>query len=381
MPARIGINGFGRIGRLVLRAAFQDEGRDCTVVAVNDPMLDAAQAAFLAAHDSVHGPFPGSVEVDGNSLVVNGKQRVSFFTELNPSKVPWASAQVDIVVECSGKFLNTESAAGHLTGGGRDDAAPRTVVLSAPAKDEETPTLVMGVNHKTYEPGRHRVVSNASCTTNCLAPLVKVLDDAFGVETGLMCTIHAVTASQQVVDSPSKKSWRSGRCALSNIVPATTGAAVAVTKVLPSLKGKLTGSAYRVPVADVSLVDLVVRTRKPMSMQLLADAMRAAAGDGPLNGLLQVVDQPLVSSDFIGSPASAVVDLGACMVLEGDPHTAKVCAWYDNEWGYSCRMLDLAAYIHTQAAQRHASLATLGTVPRIAAARGSAREVAAQETK
>ena len=361
----LGINGFGRIGRLVLRAALRTPGVRC--VAVNDPVLSPEQAAYLFAYDSVHGRFDGKgathrtrsrdaaadrarrrvvvVEADtkgdvnkgGGALVVDG-QRIAFHAERDPSKIPWAAGGASrvIVVESSGVFVEGRAAAAHLNGGAAK------VIISAPAKDHETPVLVMGVNHESYDAKSMHVVSNASCTTNCLAPLAKAVHEAFGIEEGLMTTVHAATASQKVVDAPGgKKDWRAGRSALDNIIPASTGAATAVTRVLPMLQGRLNGMALRVPVSDVSVVDLTVRLAKDTTMEQMVAALRDAASRS--HGVLTVTDQPVVSSDFIGESASCVFDVQASMAL--NDRFFKLLAWYDNEYGYALRCVELAQFM------------------------------------
>jgi len=332
-PIRLGINGFGRIGRLVLRASLATPG--VSVVLVNDPFMPQLDyAKYLFTHDSVHGRFKGTVEVDGDALVVNGA-RVRFVAEREPSKIPWGAAGVETVAECTGVFTSSEKCRAHL------EAGAKRVIISAPASDD-TPTYVVGVNHASYDPAQ-RVVSNASCTTNCLAPLAKVLLDSFGVVEGLMTTVHAVTATQKTVDGPSgPKDWRGGRAAFSNIIPSSTGAAKAVGLVLPSLKGKLTGMAFRVPVADVSVVDLTVRLARPASYDEIKAAFKAAA-EGPLAGVMGYTEEEVVSSDFIGDTRSSIFDAKAGVALSGD--FVKLISWYDNETGFSFRLCELARHI------------------------------------
>lgn len=333
---KVGINGFGRIGRLVFRAA-ETNTPDVDVVAVNDPTLsDLAYARYLLTHDSVFGRFGGSVEVaDERTLRVDGRP-VAVSSETDPARVDWAAAGAEYVVDASGKFLRSEELRKHLTGGAYK------VIVTAPPKDPDIPTYVVGVNeHRYVADGAPDIVSNASCTTNCLAPLAKILDDAFGLRRGLMTTVHALTVSQPTVDAHHAKDWRRGRSAF-NIVPTSSGAAEALGKVLPSLDGKLTGFALRVPVPDVSVVDLTVLLDRPAPI----DAVRAAfkhAADGPMKGIVSYVDEPAVSSDFIGESASCVFDASACVAL--DQHFVKVLAWYDNEWGYSRRVVDLVAHM------------------------------------
>lgn len=336
MTASIGINGFGRIGRLVMRAALDHDG--ATVVAVNDPFLDLDYAAYQFKHDSVHGMYPGSVEVDKNdsSLIIDGDKKVKFFSERNPADIPWGEAGATFVCESTGIFTVIEKAELHIKGGAKK------VIISAPSKD--APMFVVGVNHKDY--AGQTVVSNASCTTNCLAPLAKVLHDTFGIEEGLMTTVHAATATQLVVDGPAKggKDWRGGRSALTNMIPSSTGAAKAVGKVIPDLNGKLTGMAVRVPTPDVSMVDLTVRTTKACSGEDIANALKAAA-EGEMKGILGYTDLPVVSCDFVHDARSSIVDGDACIHLNDKFH--KIISWYDNEWGYSNRLVDLAVYINS----------------------------------
>merc|ERR1712172_382131 len=325
-----GINGFGRIGRLVCRAAI--EHPDATVVAVNDPFLPVEYAAYQFKYDSVHGKFPGEVKVDGDCLVIDGV-KVKFFSCRDPTEIPWGASGAEIVCESTGIFTTIEKASFHIKGGAKK------VVISAPSAD--APMFVMGVNNTKY--AGETVFSNASCTTNCLAPLAKVLSDKFGLVEGLMTTVHAGTANQLVVDGPAKggKDWRAGRCALNNTIPASTGAAKAVGKVLPELNGKLTGMAIRVPTADVSLVDLTFRTEKAATKDDILGALKAAS-EGEMKGVLGYTEEKLVSSDFVHDKASSTVDGGACIFL--NDHFHKVISWYDNEWGYSNRLVDLAVY-------------------------------------
>jgi len=321
-----------------MRAAMEGEGVD--VVAVNDPFLDIAYACYQFKHDSVHGMWPGTVEVDGDSLVIDGKSKVRFFAERNPADIPWGSAGATYVCESTGMFTTIDKASGHLKGGAKK------VIISAPSGD--APMYVMGVNQKTYD-GSADVVSNASCTTNCLAPLAKVLHENFGIKEGLMTTIHAATATQLVVDGPSKggKDWRGGRSALTNMIPASTGAAKAVGKVLPELNGKLTGMAVRVPTADVSMVDLTIRTEKACTGAEIDAALKKAATDpdSELFGILGYTDMPVVSQDFVHDKRSSIVDSQACIHLNDNFH--KLISWYDNEWGYSNRLVDLAKHMST----------------------------------
>ena len=331
MSLKIAINGFGRIGRLVLRSILEQPG--IQVVAIND-VVPSDNLAYLFQYDSVHGKFDGTVAFEENALVVNG-QKIVICNQKDPALLPWSELGVDYVIESTGLFTTPELAQKHITAGAK------RVVITAPAKGD-VPTLVMGVNENKYDPSKDFIVSNASCTTNCLAPLCKVLLDAFGVEEGLMTTVHAMTATQPTVDGPSKKDWRGGRGAMQNIIPASTGAAKAVTLCIPELKGKLTGMAFRVPVADVSCVDLTVRLSTPTTYSSICDAMKRAA-QGSMKGILQVTDEEVVSSDFIGSRASAIFDVGAGIEL--NPTFFKLIAWYDNEMGYSARVVDLILHM------------------------------------
>lgn len=330
----IGINGFGRIGRLVMRAAL--DNKDTTVVAFNDPFLELKYAAYQFKHDSVHGMYPGTVEVDESDhcLVIDGTTRVKFFSERNPADIAWGSVGATYVCESTGIFTTTEKGGMHLSGGAKK------VIISAPAKDAETPMFVVGVNEKNYV--GENVVSNASCTTNCLAPLVKVINDKFGLEEGLMTTIHASTATQLVVDGPSKKDWRGGRSALTNMIPSSTGAAKAVGRVLPEMLGKLTGMAVRVPTPDVSMVDLTFRPVKACTGEELLAALKEAS-EGEMKGILGYTDLPMVSCDFTHDSRSSIVDATACIHLNDKFH--KVISWYDNEWGYSNRLVDLICHM------------------------------------
>ena len=331
MALRIAINGFGRIGRLVFRVASLTDGIE--VVAIND-LVPSDSLAYLLKYDTVHGQFKADVEHRDNQIVVNGKT-TQVFSESDPAKLPWKNLKVDYVIESTGFFCTKEGASKHL------DAGAKRVIISAPAKDD-LPTFVMGVNHENYNPETDRIVSNASCTTNCLAPVTKVLLDNFGIEEGLMTTVHAVTSSQPSVDGPSQKDWRGGRGAYQNIIPSSTGAAKAVGLCIPEVKGKLTGMALRVPVVDVSVVDLTVRTTKETTYEEIAQAMKKAS-EGDLKGILLYTDDPVVSSDFIGSTFSSIFDLGAGIQLS--PTFFKIIAWYDNEMGYSSRIVDLVRYM------------------------------------
>ena len=327
---RIGINGFGRIGRLVLRAALARP--DVEVVAVNDPFIQPDYMAYMFKYDSVHGRFHGSVTADGDTLRINSGT-VRTFDFRDPADIPWAAAGADYVVEATGVFTSVEKASAHLAGGARK------VVISAPSGD--APMFVMGVNEDGYRADMD-VVSNASCTTNCLAPLAKVIDTHFGIEEGLMSTVHATTATQKTVDGPSAKDWRGGRGAAANIIPSSTGAAKAVGKVLPQLDGKLTGMAFRVPTADVSVVDLTVRLREEASYDEIMATLRAAS-EGELAGVLGFTDEAVVSTDFVGDSHSSIVDAQAGIALSGS--FVKLVSWYDNEWGYSNRVVDLVHHM------------------------------------
>ena len=328
---KIGINGFGRIGRIVFRATVKRDNVD--VVAIND-LLDVEHLAYLLKYDSVHGNFDGTVEVKDGHLVVNGKT-VRITAERDPKNLKWDEAGVDVVAECTGIFTTLETADYHI------QAGAKKVVISAPSKD--VPMFVMGVNHKDVK-ASDKIVSNASCTTNCLAPLAKVLNDAYGIDEALMTTVHATTATQMTVDGPSKKDWRGGRSALLNIIPASTGAAVAVTKVIPELKGKLTGMAFRVPTADVSVVDLTVRLSKETSYEDIKKTFKAAS-EGEMKGVLGYTDEDVVSQDFIGDPRTSIFDAGAGIELNSK--FFKIVSWYDNEFGYSNKLVDLAEYVNT----------------------------------
>ena len=331
MSIKVGINGFGRIGRLVFRAGIVRD--DIEIVAVNAPDKTPEQLAYVTKFDSVHGRFNGSVEVVDGNLVVNGKT-VKVLGSRDPSQLPWGELGVDYVLECTGKFLTKESAQPHL------DAGAKVVVLSGPSKDD-TPMFVCGVNLDKYDTSM-TVVSNASCTTNCLAPLAKVINDKFGIIEGLMTTVHAGTATQNVVDAFSKKNWRLSRSCFENIIPSTTGAAKAVGKVIPELKGNLTGMSMRIPSADVSIVDLTCRLEKGASYDEICAAVKEAA-EGSMAGVLAYTDEEVVSSDFRTDPHTSIFDAKAGISL--NPNFVKLVAWYDNEWGFSNKMLDLTAHI------------------------------------
>ncbi|KAL8275363.1 hypothetical protein Esti_000685 [Eimeria stiedai] len=333
MVCRMGINGFGRIGRLVFRAAMANPAVE--VVAVNDPFMDVQYMAYMLKYDSVHGKYPGEVTVKDGNLVVGGKM-IQVFSEKEPSAIPWGKVNAHYICESTGVFTSKDKASLHLSGGAKK------VIISAPPKDD-TPMFVMGVNHEEYT-SSNQVVSNASCTTNCLAPLAKVVHEKFGIVEGLMTTVHAMTANQLTVDGPSKggKDWRAGRCAGSNIIPASTGAAKAVGKVIPALNGKLTGMAFRVPTPDVSVVDLTCKLAKPAKYEDIVAALRAAS-EGPLKGILGLTDEEVVSQDFCGDKRSSIFDVKAGIQL--NETFVKLVSWYDNEWGYSNRLVDLAIYM------------------------------------
>ncbi|MFA6859915.1 MAG: type I glyceraldehyde-3-phosphate dehydrogenase [Clostridia bacterium] len=329
--AKIGINGFGRIGRLILRASLNNP--EVEVVAINDPFIDIEYAKYLFCFDSIHGKFDGTVEIQGDKLVVNGKP-IAFFATKNPNEIPWGKAGADYVAEATGKFTNSDDCKMHFEGGAKK------VVVTAPGKN--MPMFVMGVNEKTYTKDMN-IVSNASCTTNCLAPLVKIVDEAFGIEEGLMTTIHSTTATQLTVDGPTKKDWRGGRAASYNIIPSSTGAAKAVGEVLPHLKGKLTGMSFRVPTLNVSVVDLTVKLKKETTYEEIVLAVKKAS-QGELKGIVGTTNDAVVSSDFIGDSRTCIFDENAGIMIS--PKFVKLVAWYDNEWGYSNKVVDLIAYMN-----------------------------------
>ena len=330
---RIGINGFGRIGRLITRIAQDFD--NVQIVGINDPFLTADYAKYLLERDSMHGNFKGTVELDGEDLIINGN-RVKFFAVLNPEEINWKSVNVDYVVECTGKFTTIEGASKHLVGGAK------RVIISAPSKD--APMFVYGVNHKTYSKDM-QIVSNASCTTNCLAPLTKVIKDNFGIVEGLMTTVHSTTATQLTVDGPSKKDWRGGRAASGNIIPSSTGAAKAVGKVIPELNGKLTGMAFRVPTLNVSAVDLTVRLEKETTYDEIKAAIKKAT-ENEMKGVMGYTEEPLVSTDFMSDNRASIFDAEAGIMLS--PTFVKLVAWYDNEYGYSTQLLRLASHMAEQ---------------------------------
>ncbi|MCK9575170.1 MAG: type I glyceraldehyde-3-phosphate dehydrogenase [Clostridia bacterium] len=323
---KIGINGFGRIGRLILRESLNRN--DMVVVAVNDPFIDLQYAKYMFIYDSIHGQFNGSCEVIGDKLVINGKE-IAFFAEKEPNLINWKSVGAEIIAEATGKFTIYDDAAKHFIGGAKK------VVVTAPGKN--MPMFVCGVNDKLYTKDM-KIVSNASCTTNCLAPLAKVINDIFGIEEGLMTTVHSTTATQLVVDGPSKKDWRAGRAASYNIIPATTGAAKAVGEVIPELKGKLTGMSFRVPTLNVSVVDLTCKLKKPTTYDEIKEVIKKYSA-GEMKGILAYTEDDVVSSDFIGNSNTCIFDAKAGIML--NPQFIKLIAWYDNEWGYSCKVLDL----------------------------------------
>ena len=335
MAVRVGINGFGRIGRNVLRAGLSKKGLE--FVAVND-LTDAQTLAHLLKYDSIHGKFWAQVEAKKDAISIDGKE-VKVFALKDPGQLPWKDLGVDVVLESTGRFVDRAGGAKHL------EAGAKKVVISAPAKDPDV-SLVLGVNEKVYDPAKHHILSMGSCTTNCLAPIAKILVDEFGVEYGLMTTIHAYTATQKTVDGPSKKDWRGGRAAAINIIPSTTGAAKAVGEVLPAVKGKLTGMAFRVPTPDVSVVDLTFRSAKDTSIEEI-DGLMKKASETYLKGILEYAKEELVSTDFIHSRSSSIYDSLATLQnnLKGEKRFFKVVSWYDNEWGYSNRIVDLLRYM------------------------------------
>jgi glyceraldehyde 3-phosphate dehydrogenase len=329
-PIKVGINGFGRIGRIVFRNAV--EHSDVEIVAVNDPFIEPTYAAYMLKYDSTHGIFKGDIKVDGSDLSVNGK-KVRFYTERDPAAIPWKETGAEYIVESTGVFTTIDKASAHLKGGAK------RVIISAPSAD--APMYVMGVNEDTYD-GSASVISNASCTTNCLAPLAKVIHDKFTIVEGLMTTVHSYTATQKTVDGPSAKDWRGGRTAAQNIIPSSTGAAKAVGKVIPDLNGKLTGMSMRVPTANVSVVDLTARIEKGASYDEIKQVIQDAA-NGPLKGILAYTEDEVVSSDMIGNTHSSIFDAKAGISL--NKNFVKLVSWYDNEWGYSRRVLDLLAHV------------------------------------
>jgi glyceraldehyde 3-phosphate dehydrogenase len=330
MTIKVGINGFGRIGRMVFRAAVQNFA-DIEIVGIND-LLEPDYLAYMLQFDSVHGRFKGTIAVEGNTLIVNGK-KIRLTQVKDPAELKWNEVGADVVIECTGLFLTQETCQKHIAAGAKK------VIQSAPSKDD-TPMFVFGVNDKEY--AGQTIISNASCTTNCLAPVAKVLNDAFGIKRGLMTTVHAATATQKTVDGPSNKDWRGGRGILENIIPSSTGAAKAVGKVIPALNKKLTGMAFRVPTSDVSVVDLTVELNKETTYEAICAAMKAAS-EGPMKGVLGYTDQKVVSTDFRGESCTSVFDAEAGMALDGT--FVKVVSWYDNEWGYSSKVLEMVRVI------------------------------------
>ena len=330
MAIKVGINGFGRIGKLVFQAAL--EKGEVDIVAINDPFISADYMAYMVKFDTVHGRFNGEVKAEDNKLIVNGKT-INVYNEMDPHNIPWGSEGVEYVLECSGVFTTLEKAQAHI------DAGAKKVIISAPSKD--APMFVMGVNNETYDPSM-TIISNASCTTNCLAPLAKIINDNFGIKEGLMTTVHSTTATQKTVDGASKKDWRGGRAASANIIPSSTGAAKAVGKVIPELNGKLTGMSFRVPTVDVSVVDLTCNLEKPATMEEICAAMKKAS-ENELKGIMEYVEDPVVSSDFISDPHTSIFDATAGISLTDT--FVKLVAWYDNEWGYSNKLVDLAIYM------------------------------------
>ena len=330
MSIKVGINGFGRIGNLAFQAALEKEGVE--VIAINDPFIEADYMAYMMKYDTIHGKFDGEVKAENGNLIVNGKE-IKVYNEMDPKNIPWGNDGVDYVLECSGVFTTLEKAQAHI------DAGAKKVIISAPSKD--APMFVMGVNNDKYDPSMN-IISNASCTTNCLAPLAKVINDKFGIKEGLMTTVHSITATQKTVDGASKKDWRGGRAASYNIIPSSTGAAKAVGKVIPELNSKLTGMAFRVPTIDVSVVDLTCNLEKPATYEEICEAVKCAS-ENELKGILEYVDEPLVSSDFIHDAHTSIFDAKAGIQLTDT--FVKLVAWYDNEWGYSNKLVDLAIYI------------------------------------
>ncbi len=333
MSVKVGINGFGRIGNLTFQAALGK--KEVEVVAINDPFITADYMAYMVKYDTVHGRFNGEVEAKDGVLIVNGKE-IKVYNEMDPKNIPWGKDGVEFVLECSGVFTTMDKAQAHI------DAGAKKVIISAPSKD--APMFVMGVNNDKYDPSMN-IVSNASCTTNCLAPLAKVINDNFGIKDGLMTTVHATTATQKTVDGASKKDWRGGRAAAANIIPSSTGAAKAVGKVIPELNGKLTGMAFRVPTVDVSVVDLTCNLEKPATYEEICAAVKKAS-ENEMKGIIEYVTDPVVSSDFVSDEHTSIFDATAGIQLTDT--FVKLIAWYDNEWGYSNKLVDLACYIATK---------------------------------
>lgn len=329
--AKIGINGFGRIGRLMLRVITSRDDVEC--VAINDPFITPDYAKYLLEYDTTQGRFVADIQANEKELIVNGKH-IAFYAELDPQNIPWKKAGAEYIADATGKFTSSEKAEAHFKAGAKK------VIITAPGKN--MPMYVMGVNHTEYE-SKQKIVSNASCTTNCLAPLAKVINDNFGIKEGLMTTVHSYTATQLTVDGPSKKDWRGGRAAAQNIIPSSTGAAKAVGEVIPALKGKLTGMSVRVPTATVSFVDLTCVLEKATNLDEINKVIKKACSK-ELKGIMDYTDKPVVSSDFIGDPHTSIFDSSACIML--NEHFVKLCAWYDNEWGYSNKTVDLIAHMY-----------------------------------
>ena len=330
MAVKVGINGFGRIGKLVFQAALEKE--EIEVVAINDPFVTADYMVYMTKYDTVHGRFNGDIKAEENKIIVNGKT-INVYNEIDPHNIPWGAEGVEYVLECSGVFTTLEKAQAHI------DAGAKKVLISAPSKD--APMFVMGVNNDKYDPSM-TIISNASCTTNCLAPLAKVVNDNFGIKEGLMTTVHSTTATQKTVDGASKKDWRGGRAASANIIPSSTGAAKAVGKVIPELNGKLTGMAFRVPTVNVSVVDLTCTLEKPATYEEICEAVKKAS-ENEFKGIIEYVEDDVVSSDFIHDSHTSIFDSKAGIQLTDN--FVKLVAWYDNEWGYSNKLVDLAIYI------------------------------------
>ncbi len=335
MPTKIGINGFGRIGRLVFRASLTNP--NLVVTAINDPFIDPEYMAYMLRYDTVHGRFEGDIAAKEGAIVVNGRE-IKVYACMKPEEIPWGEAGAEYIAEATGVFTSADTCAAHFQGGAKK------VVITAPAKDKATPMFVMGVNHENYNKGM-KVVSNASCTTNCLAPLASVINDKFGIKEGLMTTVHATTATQKTVDGPSKKDWRGGRGAAFNIIPSSTGAAKAVGVVIPELNGKLTGMSFRIPTADVSVVDLTVNLKTPTTMEEIKKAMKEASESPRWKGIIGYTEDAVVSSDFIHDSRTSIFDATAGIQLSET--FVKLVAWYDNEWGYSCKVLDLIQHMAT----------------------------------
>lgn len=333
MSIKIGINGFGRIGRLVFRIAIKNN--DFEILGINDPFVNAEYMAYMLKYDTIHGKFNGSIEVKDNKLIVDGKS-INVFAEKEPKNIPWGNIGAEYIVESTGVFCTTEKSSQHI------QAGAKKVIISAPAKDNETPTFVCGVNLDKYEQSMN-IVSNASCTTNCLAPLAKVVNDNFEIIEGLMTTVHSITNTQKTVDAPSLKDWRGGRAASGNIIPSSTGAAKACALVIPELKGKLTGACFRVPTLNVSVVDLTCRLKKPTSYDEICNAIKSAS-EGDMKGIIGYTDELVVSSDFYSDPRTSIFDSRAGIML--NENFVKLVSWYDNEWGYSSKVLDLISHMY-----------------------------------